>query len=298
MLGRRSSACCAAACMRRATPSRRTHRRCAVSCCQMPPTYADVPSTAVTTTPIGSSSADGTGYRSDDFAQVLHIRSIGRELAESRFAEPVGAAQWGGSMGESEYLLTNADPTTVDRFGGLGACSTTCRSHISHAQLSARVAVAWRSVRVAARSRGGWPGRSERQGRVLTLDLDTRWFQHDGSPSSRRGTWTSSPTDSRGAVWDLIHERLVLVHIPARLDVLDKLVPRRSRPVAGSSSRITTRPRSARRIATDRSCAPRRHGASVQRAARGGARRTASSNTRRHLRPAASSTPVRADTSS
>ena len=41
------------------------------------------------------------------------------------------------------------------------------------------------------------------------------------SRCSRSTSWTKTfPT----AQWDLIHERLVLVHIPRRLEVLDRLV--------------------------------------------------------------------------
>ena len=59
---------------------------------------------------------------------------------------------------------------------------------------------------------------------MLALDLDTRWFQHDGSPQleARDVDVVADPIPE--GPWDLIHERLVLVHIPARLDVLDKLV--------------------------------------------------------------------------
>lgn len=61
-------------------------------------------------------------------------------------------------------------------------------------------------------------------GRALAIDLDTRWFQHDGSAQLEvlqldvvTGAIPEGP-------WDLIHERLVLQHVPARLDVLDRLI--------------------------------------------------------------------------
>ena len=127
-------------------------------------------------------------------------------------------------MGESEYLLTNADPATVDRFGGLERTFDDLSiAHLARAGLSPggrclEIGAGGGSI---ARWMAGQVGAS---GRVLALDLDTRWFQHDGSPQleARDVDVVTDPIPE--GPWDLIHERLVLVHIPARLDVLDKLV--------------------------------------------------------------------------
>ena len=61
-------------------------------------------------------------------------------------------------------------------------------------------------------------------GHVLAVDLDTRWFQHDGSAQLevRELDLVTGPIPN--GPWDLIHERLVLQHIPARLAILDALV--------------------------------------------------------------------------
>ena len=61
---------------------------------------------------------------------------------------------------------------------------------------------------------------------MVAVDLDTRWFHHDGSPQLdvRQLDVVSGPIPE--GPWDLIHERLVLQHVPARLDVLDQLVAR------------------------------------------------------------------------
>ena len=127
-------------------------------------------------------------------------------------------------MSESEYLLTNADPATVDRFGGLERTFDDLSiGHLARAGLGP----GGRCLEIGA---GGgsiarWmAGRVGVSGRVLALDLDTRWFQHDGSSQleARDVDVVSEPVPA--GPWDLIHERLVLVHIPARLDVLDKLV--------------------------------------------------------------------------
>jgi len=60
----------------------------------------------------------------------------------------------------------------------------------------------------------------------MAVDLDTRWFEHDGSPQLevREVDVVTGPIPE--GPWDLIHERLVLQHIPARLEVLDQLIAR------------------------------------------------------------------------
>ena len=63
-------------------------------------------------------------------------------------------------------------------------------------------------------------------GHVLAVDLDTRWFQHDGSAQLEVRQLDVVTEPIPDGPWDLIHERLVLQHIPARLDVLDQLVAR------------------------------------------------------------------------
>jgi hypothetical protein len=60
----------------------------------------------------------------------------------------------------------------------------------------------------------------------MAVDLDTRWFQHDGSPQLEVRQLDVVTASIPEGPWDLIHERLVLQHIPARLDVLDRLVAR------------------------------------------------------------------------
>jgi precorrin-6B methylase 2 len=127
-------------------------------------------------------------------------------------------------MAESEYLLTNADPATVDRFGGLERTFDDLSiAHLARADLrpGARCLEVGAGGGSMARSMAAQVGPS---GRVLALDLDTRLFQHDGSAQleAREIDVVAEPVPE--GPWDLIHERLVLVHIPARLDVLDKLV--------------------------------------------------------------------------
>jgi hypothetical protein len=97
-------------------------------------------------------------------------------------------------MAESEYLLTNADPATVDRFGGLERTFDDLSiAHLARAGLSPggrclEIGAGGGSI---ARWMAGQVGAS---GRVLALDLDSGGSSTTAAPSSRRGTWTSSPT--------------------------------------------------------------------------------------------------------
>lgn len=63
-------------------------------------------------------------------------------------------------------------------------------------------------------------------GRVVAVDLDTRWFEHDGRSQLEVQELDVVTGPIPDGPWDVIHERLVLQHIPARLDVLDQLVTR------------------------------------------------------------------------
>ncbi len=127
-------------------------------------------------------------------------------------------------MAESEYLLTNSEPETAERFGGLER--TLDELTIGHL---ARVGVPLGGRCLEIGAGGGsiarWMASQVGEtGRVLAVDLDTRWFQHDGSPQIEVQQLDVVEQDIPEGPWDLIHERLVLVHIPRRLEVLDRLV--------------------------------------------------------------------------
>ena len=127
-------------------------------------------------------------------------------------------------MSESPYLMTNVHPETAARFDGLEPTL----DPISIGHLS-RVGVS-RGARCLEIGTGGgsiarWLAeRVGPEGKVVAVDLDTRWFEHDGSPQLevRQLDVVTGPIPE--GPWDLIHERLVLQHIPDRLDVLDELV--------------------------------------------------------------------------
>ncbi len=127
-------------------------------------------------------------------------------------------------MSESEYLLTNANPETVDRFGGLqrtfDALST---AHL--ARVGLRPGSRCLEVGAGGGSIARWMAAQVGEtGRVLAVDLDTRWFEHDGSPQLEARDVDIAAEPIPDGPWDLIHERLVLMHIPERLAVLDKLL--------------------------------------------------------------------------
>ncbi|HTN80685.1 MAG TPA: methyltransferase domain-containing protein [Acidimicrobiales bacterium] len=127
-------------------------------------------------------------------------------------------------MSESEYLLTNVDPETVERFQGLEhAFDPLTTDHLARTGVTS----GWRCLEIG--TGGGsiarWmAARVGPTGRVVAVDLDTRWFQHDGSSQLevRELDLVADPVPT--GPWDLIHERLVLQHIPERLAVLDRLV--------------------------------------------------------------------------
>ena len=129
-------------------------------------------------------------------------------------------------MSDSPYLMSNVHPETAARFDGLErTLDSISTGHLDRLGVTAgarclEIGAGGGSIARWLADRVG-PG-----GRVVAVDLDTRWFRHDGSPQLevREVDLVSGPIPA--GPWDLIHERLVLQHIPARLEVLDELVAR------------------------------------------------------------------------
>jgi len=65
----------------------------------------------------------------------------------------------------------------------------------------------------AAASRGGSPGTS---GRVLATDLDTRFLESLADPTIEVRQHDIVRDSLPGPVFDLVHARLILVHLPER----------------------------------------------------------------------------------
>ena len=129
-------------------------------------------------------------------------------------------------MSEPPYLMSNEDPETGARFDGLErTLDPITQDHLD------RVGVGPGARCLEIGTGGGsiarWlADRVGRNGQVVAVDLDTRWFRHDGSPQLEVHELDVSLGPIPDGPWDLIHERLVLQHIPSRLEVLDELVAR------------------------------------------------------------------------
>ena len=128
-------------------------------------------------------------------------------------------------MGDDEapYLLTNAELETADRFAGLEAVfDPVSRGHLTRLGLApgARCLEVGAGSGSIARWMADEVGAA---GRVLAVDLDPRWCRPDGRPQLevRELDLVAEPVPD--GPWDVIHERLVLQHIPERLEVLTRL---------------------------------------------------------------------------
>jgi len=127
-------------------------------------------------------------------------------------------------VGESEYLLTNARAETVARFDALEeAFDELTKGHLGRIGVSP----GWRCLELGAGSGSiaSWlAARVGVAGRVVATDLDISRCAAvaGGQLEVRRHNLVVDefPTGP----WDLIHERLVLQHIPARFDILDSMV--------------------------------------------------------------------------
>ncbi len=127
-------------------------------------------------------------------------------------------------MSESGYLMSNSEPETVDRFEGLEqAFDPVSIGHLGRLGIAAGA----RCLEVGAGSGSiaRWlAGQVGPGGHVVATDLDTRWCRHDGSPQLEVRQLDLVADAIPDGPWDVVHERLVLQHVPERLDVLDRLV--------------------------------------------------------------------------
>ena len=126
-------------------------------------------------------------------------------------------------MSEAGYLLSNTAAETADRFAGLE--QTFDPGTIRH--LSRLVKTGGRCLELGAGSGSiaRWLSQAVGpSGRVLATDLDVRWVRQaeDAPLEVVQHDLVTEPVPD--GPWDLIHERLVLVHLPDRLAVLDRLV--------------------------------------------------------------------------
>lgn len=130
---------------------------------------------------------------------------------------------------DTSYLLTNAAPETGERFTGLEAVfDPVTRGHLDRLGLAPGA----RCLEVGAGSGSIARWMADRvgsTGRVLAVDLDPRWCRHDGRAQLEVRSLDLAAEPVPPGPWDVIHERLVLQHLPDRVDVLtclaDSLAP-------------------------------------------------------------------------
>jgi SAM-dependent methyltransferase len=125
---------------------------------------------------------------------------------------------------EAPYLLTNAELETADRFAGLEAVfDPVTRGHL--ARLGLESGARCLEVGAGSGSIARWMAdQVGSSGRVLAVDLDPRWTRRNGRPQLEVRALDLVAQPIPPGPWDVIHERLVLQHIPERLDVLARLV--------------------------------------------------------------------------
>ena len=145
---------------------------------------------------------------------------------------------------DASYLLTNAELETAERFAGLESVfDPVTRGHLTRLGLApgARCLEVGAGSGSIARWMADEVGPA---GRVLAVDLDPRWCRRDGRPQLEVAAVDLRTQPVPPGPWDVVHERLVLQHLPERLDVLARLVEALA-PGACSWSRTSTPVRSA-----------------------------------------------------
>jgi len=125
---------------------------------------------------------------------------------------------------EASYLLANAELETADRFTGLEAVfDPVTRMHLTRLGLGpgARCLEVGAGSGSIARWMADQVGSA---GLVLAVDLDPRWCRPEGRTQLEVRALDLVTQPIPPGPWDVIHERLVLQHLPERLDVLARLV--------------------------------------------------------------------------
>ena len=131
---------------------------------------------------------------------------------------------YGDAVDEPAYLLTNAREETVARFDALEeAFDVVTTGHLERIG----VAPGWRCLELGAGggSIADWLAtKVGSAGRVIATDLDISRFRARSFDQLEVRRVDLVTEALPGGPWDLIHERLVLQHVPARLQVLDRML--------------------------------------------------------------------------
>ena len=125
---------------------------------------------------------------------------------------------------EGPYLLANDELETLHRFAGLEAVFDPVTSaHLT--RLGVAPGAHCLEVGAGSGSIARWMADQVGDGgHVLAVDLDPRWCRADGRAQLEVRALDLVAEPMPPGPWDVIHERLVLQHIPERLDVLTRLV--------------------------------------------------------------------------
>jgi SAM-dependent methyltransferase len=123
-----------------------------------------------------------------------------------------------------EYLLDNQAAETHDRFSALSALfdPATFR-HVD----ALGIAPGWHCWEVGAGGPSvpdGLAARVGSGGRVLATDLETRWLTHRTDPHVEVARHDVAIDDPPEGGFDLVHARLVLLHLPARDEALRRMI--------------------------------------------------------------------------
>ena len=127
-------------------------------------------------------------------------------------------------MPAEEYLLDNQAAQAADRFGALSALFDpgTFR-HVD----ALGIAPGWRCWEVGAGGPSvpdGFWARVSPGGRVLTTDLETRWLAGRVAPGVEVTMHDVAHDRPPDGGFDLVHARLVLIHVPAREEAVRRMV--------------------------------------------------------------------------
>lgn len=127
-------------------------------------------------------------------------------------------------MSDTQYIFDNAHGETRERFPAL---SDLYDDETIHCLQAVGVAPGWQCLEVAA---GGgtiaqWlAGQVGISGRVLATDLDTRFLESLEHPALEVRRHDISRDPLPDSAFDLVHARLILVHLPEREPALAKMV--------------------------------------------------------------------------
>lgn len=122
------------------------------------------------------------------------------------------------------YLLDNAAPETGGRFSGLEECyDETTFAHLSALGIQA----GWRCWEIGA---GGgsvvrWmAAQVGRAGTVIGTDINLQWIGTNQPRQVELRHHDITTDDIPSSAYELIHARLVLIHLPQRDDIINRLV--------------------------------------------------------------------------